>query len=81
MDYLTQIDMLGRLVLRINKAKDLLDRAEAYFEEHHREWSDGVAGEFQDLLEAKRDMIDYELHRVERMGWDIVLHRNPYGPY
>lgn len=64
---------LQLLLAKIRESEDLIDRAETYFHEHHRDWSDGVGAYFEILLERKRDQVYYEKHLVEKLGWNIAL--------
>lgn len=69
------MDEVALLLAKIRKSEDLIERAEAYFNEHHRDWSDGVALYFERFLERKREQVYFEQHLVEKMGWNIALDR------
>lgn len=64
---------LELLLTKINISEDLIERAEKFYREKHKEWSDGVAAQFEIFLERKRDQILYEKERVETMGWNVAL--------
>lgn len=64
------------LIDKINHSRSLIERADAYYEEYHHQWSDNVGAYFLDLLERKRDQLDYEEHRAERLGWLIASGRD-----
>jgi hypothetical protein len=68
---------LTDLLKRIHEAEDLVDRAEVFFAEKSREWSDGVVITFEKFLERKRDQIYFEQSLAEQMGWRIALEREP----
>lgn len=67
------IDEIQLLLDKIHASEDLVERAEAFFAEKNKQWSDGVAMEFEKFLERKRDQIHYEYHLLERMGWKVAL--------
>lgn len=64
---------LEQLLLRITDSEDFIDRAERFFKENSKEWSDELAISFESFLENKREQVWYEKVRVERMGWNVAL--------
>lgn len=71
------IDELLLLLNKIGAGEHLLDQAEEYYAEYHQQWSSEVAAYFRDMLERKKELIDYEWHRVYKMGLAIALDRDP----
>lgn len=71
------MDDLELLLTKISDSEDLIERAEAFYAEKHREWSDGVCITFEKFLERKRDQVHFERHLAEQMGWSIALDRDP----
>lgn len=67
-DLIREVD---RLLHKVRAAEDFLRRAEAYYVEHSDEWSDEIAGGYQDALERKREQIEYEWHVIELLGQKI----------
>jgi hypothetical protein len=56
------------LLKKVQASEDFVVRAEAYFREHHQDWSKELAGIYLDTLERKKDQIDYEWYLIGRMG-------------
>jgi hypothetical protein len=73
--YTRELEMVW-LIDKIRNAKSVLESAEAYYEERHQQWAPGVAASFMDMLEKKRDMLEYEEHRAEKLGWLIASGRD-----
>jgi len=67
------IDEIQLLLDKIQTSEDLIERAEAFYAEKSRNWSVGVAAQFEIYLERKRDQIHHEYHLLERMGWKHAL--------
>jgi hypothetical protein len=64
------------LLRKVQDSEDLVERAQAFYDEFSHQWSEGVSAYFQDYLERKKDQIDYEWYRVGRMGDAIAGGRN-----
>jgi hypothetical protein len=69
-ELLRRLDRLARL-------EALVQRAEVFYAEQHHDWPGGMCAIFQDLLEAKKDLVNYETHQVEKLGSMIALDRDP----
>lgn len=67
---------ISRLLHRVKESEDVLYKAELYYQEHYYEFSKEFAAYFQDMLERKRDQIEYEYYRIKRMGEAIASGRN-----
>lgn len=63
------------LTKKVKVDEDLIERAEAYFDEHQHLWSRGVLYSFLNLLERKKDQLYYEQHQLEMLAWRIVENR------
>lgn len=74
------INELIRLLEKVAADEDLIWRAEKYYEQYHHLWSDGVFSYFNDLLERKRDQLEYEKDRIERLGMAIAADRDKQVP-
>ena len=66
---------LALLVEKTHRDADLIQACEEYYQEHHKDWSPGLAATFRDFLERKKDQYLYELSRVEKLGWLIASGR------
>lgn len=66
---------LSLLLHKVTASEDLVQQAEAYFEVRKHDWSRALCGYFLDTLERKRDQIDYEWLRIQRMGQAIASGR------
>lgn len=71
------MDELELLLSKIRDSEDLIERAEAFYAEKSREWSDGMMITFEKFLERKRDQVYCEQHLAEQMGWRIALDKDP----
>lgn len=60
------------LLEKVQRSEDLVRRATEFRETRHYNWSKGVDSYFQDWLERKREQIDYERHRIDRLGQAIA---------
>lgn len=67
---------VSMLLRKVTAAEDLVRRAERYFEERSHDWPDGIAAYFMDLLERKRDLIDYEWYLIGKLGDAIASGRS-----
>lgn len=65
-------EQLVWLTQKIRRDKDLIARAEEFFDEHQRTWSRSVLNRFLITLEKMRDQLNYEEHRMEMLAWQIV---------
>lgn len=64
------------LLRKVQASEDVVARAQAYYDNYSHQWSDGVCGWFQDVLEQKRDQIAYEWDRIGHMGDSIAAGRD-----
>lgn len=60
------------LLERIRNTEEFLARAYDHFYSVNSQWSKGVAACFLDFLERKKDQLDYEKYRAEKLGWVIA---------
>jgi hypothetical protein len=67
---------LAWLTKKLKASESLLERAQAYFANHHEEWSKGVTAYFMDMLMRKQDQLYYEQHRHEELAWQLVMERD-----
>lgn len=68
LDQQDQLEELQRLLGRVAQMEGLVDRVQAYFDEHHHLWSAGLSSYFMDFLERKREQVEYEWHRIHQLG-------------
>lgn len=71
---------LSVLLRKVQASEELIHKAERYFDEHHDEWlrdMPGFVSHFQDVIERKRELIDYEWHRIDTLGQAIAANRDP----
>lgn len=64
-----QLVWLGR---KVTRDKDLIERAEVYFDNHQHNWSRGVLNYFLIMIEKMKDQLYYEEHRLELLAWQVV---------
>lgn len=67
---------LSRILHRVTAAEDLIQRAEAFYEEQKTEWSRELPAYFFDTLERKKELIAYEWEIIRRLGEAIAAGRN-----
>lgn len=65
-------EQLVWLTKKIRRDKDLIARAEAFFDEHQTAWSRAVLNLFLIMIEKMKDQLYYEEHRLEMLAWQIV---------
>lgn len=75
-----EIRKLSELLYRIKHSESLVQRAEAFYERCHHDWSREARGHFLDVIERKKDQIAYEWDQVFRMGTAIASGRDPHQP-
>lgn len=66
---------IGVLLAKVTASEEVVHTAELYFEEKHKHWRLEIEGRFLDLLEKKRTQIDYDWHRIRRLGEAIASGR------
>lgn len=70
---LTQLEQeLVWLTKKVNADEDRINRAEEYFDKHQRDWSRGVLSRWLNTIEAMKDQLYYEQHRLEMLAWQII---------
>jgi hypothetical protein len=65
------VEELSHLLHRIARSESLVERAEAYYAEKQPSMSPKLEPYFLDWLERKRDQIEYEWSRVDKLGREI----------
>lgn len=68
---------LSVLLDKVQHSEDRVRRAIEFRDTRHQHWSKEVDGYFQDWIERKREQIDYEWHRIDRLGEAIAAGQNP----
>lgn len=69
------IDELALLLEKVRVAEDLIQRAEVFLYTRKDQWAPVLVANFEDMLERKRDQLDYEWHLVKKMGMKIATDR------
>lgn len=65
------VEELTHLLHRISRSESLVKRAEVYYDEKQLSMSPKLEPYFLDWLERKRDQIEYEWSRVDKLGREI----------
>jgi len=65
------------LLAKISESEDFINRAEKFFAEKHRDWSDEAVISFEKFLERKREQVYCEQTLVEKLGWSVAMNRSP----
>lgn len=65
-------EQLVWLTKKTRRDKELIDRAETFFDDHQYDWSRGVLNLFLIMIEKMKDQLYYEEHRLEMLAWQIV---------
>lgn len=65
-------EQLAWLTEKVRRDKDLIARAEEFFDDKQYGWSRGVLNLFLMMLERMKDQLYYEEHRLEMLAWQIV---------
>lgn len=60
------------LLEKVQHSEDRVRRAIEFRDTRHQHWSKEVDSYFQDWIERKREQIDYEWHRIDRLGQEIA---------
>lgn len=60
------------LTRKVRRDKDLIARAQIFFDDHQYYWSRAVMNLFLIMLEGMKDRLYYEEHRLEMLAWKIV---------
>lgn len=63
------------LLEKIKRDEDLIQRAEAFYAQRGKNFSRGVASYFEDMMMRKKEQLDFEKYRAERLGWQIAAGR------
>jgi hypothetical protein len=62
---------LAWLTEKVRRDKDLIERAEAFFDDHQYDWSRGVMNLFLITIEKMKDQLYFEESRLEILAWKI----------
>lgn len=65
-------EQLVWLTKKVRRDKDLIERAQIFFDDHQYYWSRAVMNLFLIMLEGMKDRLYYEEHRLELLAWKIV---------
>lgn len=65
-------EQLTWLTEKVRRDKDIIARAEAFFDEKQYGWSRGVLNLFLMMIEKMKDQLNYEEHRLEILAWQII---------
>lgn len=65
-------EQLVWLTKKTRRDKDLIARAEKFFDDHQYNWSRGVLNFFLITIDKMKDQLYYEEHRLEMLAWQIV---------
>lgn len=63
------------LIDKVHTSEALVREADIFFKNKSHQWRPEIQSYFLDNLERKRDQIDYEWHRIERLGQAIAAGR------
>jgi hypothetical protein len=77
-----EFDDIAHLLEKVTKSEERVALAEAYYKKMMPIWAEELHGEeiaayFLDILERKKDQIDYEWYRIDQMGRAIASGRHP----
>lgn len=61
------------LLNRVLAAEEFVQNAEQFYDELHMTWREDIAAYYRDGLERKKDLIQYEWHRINKLGMQIAL--------
>jgi hypothetical protein len=67
------------LAKKVKRDEDLIDRLETHLDDNHHKWSKEVIAAFLDGLLKKKDQMWYEMHRLEKLAWQVVEYREKRG--
>lgn len=65
-------EQLVWLTRKVRRDKDLIARAQEFFDDRQINWTRAVMNLFLIMIEKMQDQLYYEEHRLEMLAWEIV---------